>query len=451
MSGRRSRLAHETRVVLLAMLAGLPGVVISLVLLWGGDHPLKVRVTLTAIVVLVWLGVAGSLGDRVARPLHTLSNLLAALREGDFSIRARMGTSGESLGAVHDEINALGETLREQRLGAIEAHALLRTVMLEIDVAVLAFDADRRLRLANRAGERLMGAPATALFGKTAEELRLSHLLDGEGARTVHVELPGTHGRWEMRRAAFRQKGAAASLVLLTDVKRALRDEERQVWQRLVRVLGHEINNSLAPIGSIARELREGHGRSPRDPDWADDVTRGLEVIERRAEALGRFMAAYARLARLPDPVLAPLDVGAWVRRVADLDRRVPVVVEPGPTLSVSGDSDQLDQLLINLVRNAVDASLETRETVALAWKRDAGHVEIVVTDGGPGIARASNLFVPFFTTKPSGTGIGLVLSRQIAEAHGGGVTLVDRAEGSGCRAIVRLPLLGLVAARSEA
>jgi nitrogen fixation/metabolism regulation signal transduction histidine kinase len=443
MTGLRWRLAHEARVVLLAMLAGLPGVALSLILLWGGDYPLKVQVTLTAIVVLVWLGVAGSLADRVARPLHTLSNLLAALREGDFSIRARLGTSGESLGAVHDEINALGETLREQRLGAIEAHALLRTVMLEIDVAVLAFDADGRLRLANRAAERLMGAPPAALFGKSAEELRLSHLLEGEGARTVNVELPGSGGRWEMRRAAFRQKGAAASLVLLTDVKRALRDEERQVWQRLVRVLGHEINNSLAPIGSIARELREGHGRTPQGADWTDDLARGLEVIERRAEALGRFMAAYARLARLPDPVLAPVDVGVWVHRIASLDRRVPVVVEPGPTLSVRGDSDQLDQLLINLVRNAVDASLETSETVALTWKRDTGHVEIVVADAGPGIAQASNLFVPFFTTKPNGTGIGLVLSRQIAEAHGGAVTLVDGAEGRGCRAIVRLPISG--------
>jgi nitrogen fixation/metabolism regulation signal transduction histidine kinase len=449
MSGRRLRPSHETRVVLLATVAGLPGVALSLVLLWGGDHPLKVQVTLTAIVVLVWLGVAGSLGDRVARPLHTLSNLLAALREGDFSIRARMGTSGESLSAVHDEINALGETLREQRLGVIEAHALLRTVMLEIDVAVFAFDADRRLRLANRAGERLLGAPPTALLGKTAEELRLSHLLEGEVASTVNVEGPGTGGRWEMRRATFRQKGAVHALVLLTDVKRALRDEERQVWQRLVRVLGHEINNSLAPIGSIARELREGHGRSPGDPDRVDDVERGLEVIERRADALGRFMAAYARLARLPDPVLAPVDVGAWVRRIASLDRRVPVIVEPGPTLSVSGDSDQLDQLLINLVRNAVDASLEAHETVALTWRRDAGHAEIIVADAGPGIAQASNLFVPFFTTKPNGTGIGLVLSRQIAEAHGGGVTLVDRAEGRGCQAIVRLPIPGFAAGSS--
>jgi nitrogen fixation/metabolism regulation signal transduction histidine kinase len=447
MSGRGPRLAHESRVVLLATVAGLPGVVVSLVLLWGGDHPLKAQVTLTAIVVVVWLGLASSLGDRVARPLQTVANLLAALREGDFSIRARLGTSGETLAAVHDEINALGETLREQRLGAIEAHALLRTVMLEIDVAVFAFDDGSRLRLANRAAERLLDAPPTTLLGETAEELRLSHLLEGEPARTVSIELPGARGPWEMRRAAFRQKGSVHALVLLTDVKRALRDEERQVWQRLVRVLGHEINNSLAPIGSIARELREGRGRSPRDLEWVDDVARGLEVIERRAEGLGRFMAAYARLARLPHPVLTPVDVGAWVRRVASLDRRVPVIVEPGPAASVNGDSDQLDQLLINLVRNAVDASLETSGTVALTWKRDAGHVEVIVTDEGPGIATASNLFVPFFTTKPNGTGIGLVLSRQIAEAHGGAVGLVDREEGRGCRAIVRLPLPGLAGA----
>jgi nitrogen fixation/metabolism regulation signal transduction histidine kinase len=441
MSGGRARLPHEARIALLAGVAGLPGVVVSLVLLWGGDHPLKVQVTLTAIIVLVWLGVTSALRGRVARPLQTIANLLAAIREGDFSIRARMGKSGESVGTVLQEINALAETLREQRLGAIEAHALLRTVMLEIDVAVFAFDADLRLRVANRAAERLLGAPPKAVLGQTAKELRLSHLLEGDGARTVDVELPGAAGRWEMRRAAFRQQGAVHSLFLLTDVKRALRDEERQAWQRLLRVLGHEINNSLAPIGSIARELREGQRRSPREPDWGDDVARGLDVIERRADALGRFMAAYARLARLPDPVLAAVDVGAWVDRIASLDRRVPVVVEPGPSLSVNGDPDQLDQLLINLVRNAVDASLETRGTVTVTWKRDAVNVEISVIDSGPGIAQASNLFVPFFTTKPNGTGIGLVLCRQIAEAHQGALALIDRPEQRGCRATVRLPL----------
>jgi PAS domain S-box-containing protein len=443
MSRRRLGLAHEARVVLQAVVAGLPGVAVSLVLLWGGgDHPLKMQKgALSAIVVLAWLWLASSLGERVARPLHTIANLLAALREGDFSIRARTWTVGKALDAVHDEINALGETLREQRLGAIEAHALLRTVMLEIDVAIFAFDADHRLRLANRAAERLLGAPLQKLLGEPAEQLLLAHLLHEEAARTVNVELPGAGGPWEMQRAAFRQRGAIHVLVLLTDVKRALRAEERQAWQRLVRVLGHEINNSLAPIASIARELREGHGRSPRPPDWVDDVARGLEVIERRAGALGRFMAASARLARLPDPVLAPVDVGVWVRRVASLETRLSVIVEPGPALTVKGDSDQLDQLLINLVRNAVDASLESCGTVAVTWKRDAGHVDVIVSDRGPGIANTSNLFVPFFTTKPNGTGIGLVLCRQIAEAHHGEIALLDREEGPGCRAIVRLPL----------
>jgi nitrogen fixation/metabolism regulation signal transduction histidine kinase len=443
MSGRmRPALSHEARIAVLALVAGLPGVVVSLVLLWSEDHCLKVRVTLTALVLLAWLGIAGTLADRVARPLHTIANLLAALREGDFSIRARSSHTGEALGVVYDEINTVSETLREQRLGAVEAHALLRTVMLEIDVAVFAFDGDRRLRLANRAGERLLASSPGKLLGETADDLRLAPLLEGDAARTVNTELPGGRGPWEMRRAAFRQRGAAHTLVLLTDVHRALRAEERQVWQRLVRVLGHEINNSLAPIGSIARELRRGLGRDPRPSDWDEDAARGLEVVERRAESLGRFLAGYARLARLPAPTLAPVEVGAWIRRVATLDKRVPVAVEPGPEAFVSGDSDQLDQLLINLVRNAVEASLETSGGVALSWKREADQIEVVVTDDGPGIAGASNLFVPFFTTKPDGSGIGLVLSRQIAEAHRGAVDLVDRGSRRGCRAVVRLPVL---------
>jgi two-component system nitrogen regulation sensor histidine kinase NtrY len=257
----------------------------------------------------------------------------------------------------------------------------------------------------------------------------------------MDMTLPGARGRWEVRRTIFRQDGRPHTLLVLADLSKTLREEELKAWQRLVRVLSHEINNSLAPIKSLAGSLQAILDRQPRPPDADEDLQRGLNVIAGRAEALVRFMSSYARLARLPTPQRAPLDVAAWVRRVAALETRLPVHVDGGPAIAIRADGDQLDQLLINLVRNAVDASLETHGGVKLGWSRRNGMLEVRVEDEGPGIESGANLFVPFFTTKPEGSGIGLVLSRQIAEAHGGTITLENRRDAPGCVALVRLPV----------
>src|SRR5919198_196676 len=361
---------YERRIFRLALLGGLPAVVISIALLVHGHYSGKVQWTLGTLIVATWLVVAAMLRERVVRPLQTLSNLLGALREGDYSIRARGAAREDALGLAFLEANVLGETLRSQRLGAMEASTLLRTVMGEIDVAVYAFDDEHRLRLVNRAGSRVLDAAPEQLLG---------------------------------------------------------------------RVLSHEINNSLAPIKSLAASLQAILDRQPRPPDADDDLRHGLNVIAGRAEALARFMSSYSRLARLPTPQRTALDVEAWVRRVAALETRLPIQVKGGPHVAINADGDQLDQMLINLVRNAVDASLQTQGRVSLGWARRNGMLEVRVEDEGPGIQSGANLFVPFFTTKPEGSGIGLVLSRQIAEAHGGTLILQNRGRTPGTSAICRL------------
>ena len=432
---------HEGRVFRLALLGGLPAVAISLTLLFTGDHPPRTQWTLSALIVIVWLVVAALLRERVVRPLQTLSNLLGALREGDYSIRARGADRADALGLAFLEANVLGETLRSQRLGALEATALLRTVMAEIDVAVYAFDENEKLRLVNRAGARVLHQHSERLLGRTAEQVGLDVALRGETPRALDIDLPGARGRWEARRSVFRQDGKPHTLLVLADLSKTLREEELKAWQRLVRVLSHEINNSLAPIKSIAGSLQSILDRQPAPADANADLKRGLNVIAGRADALVRFMSSYARLARLPTPVLQPLDVGAWVKRVAALETRLPVNVDAGPDVAVYADGDQLDQLLINLVRNAADASLETGGQVTMSWERRNGAIEVRVEDEGRGIESGANLFVPFYTTKPEGSGIGLVLSRQIAEAHGGTITLENRSGRPGCVAVVKLPL----------
>jgi PAS domain S-box-containing protein len=421
--------------------AGLPAVLVACWILWTGDYPLRVRLTFTLFAAGAWLLGAVLLRERVIRPLQTISNLLAALREGDYSIRARGASASDALGLALLEVNALSETLRGQRLRELEATALLRRVIEEIDVAVFAFDGDHRLRLVNRGGERLLGQPSERLIGKPSDLLGLSDWLEGESPRTFEKTFPGGAGRWEVRSGTFRQDGLPHQLLVISDLSRVLRAEERSAWQRLVRVLGHEINNSLAPIKSIAGSLRNLAARPSRPADWENDLRSGLEVIEGRSEALGRFMGAYARLARLPQPRRASVDVATWIGRVAALETRLEVKVNAGPAVSVTADGDQLDQLLINLVRNATDAALETGGGVEIGWRTTAGVLEVMVEDDGPGLPDPGNLFVPFFTTKASGSGIGLVLSRQIAEAHGGALALEPRRQRRGARAHLRLPL----------
>jgi len=339
-------------------------------------------------------------------------------------------------------VNRLTETLRARRLDSVEAEALLRRVIAEIHAAIFAFDAAGALQLVNRAGEALLGRPADRLIGSAAADLGLERYLDGPGERIEEVVFPGASGRWEIRRRAFRQGGRPHDLLVINDLSAVLREEERQAWRRLVRVLSHEINNSLAPIKSIAESLRGMLDRGPRDHGETDeDFARGLAIIGDRSESLRRFMASYARLARLPPPSLAPVRVAALVNRAAALERRHAVTILEGPDVAVRADADQVEQLLINVVTNAVDAVVETGGDVTITWAVDRSAVEIRVDDAGPGLPDPSNLFVPFFTTKPGGSGIGLVLSRQIAEAHGGTLSVENRRDRPGCTARCRLPL----------
>ena len=435
------RFSYEGRLTWLTLAAVVPAIVVALALLWFGDYSVKVQWTLTILIVGCFLVFVSSAREQTIRPLQTMSNLLAALREGDYSIRARGARGGNALGEVLLEINSLGETLRLQRLGAFEATALLRTIMSEIDVAVFTFDPKRRLRLVNRAGETLLGRPMDKLLGKTADELGLNRCLEANEDEPLTLNFAGASGRWGVRRSTFREEGLPHELLVLTDLSRTLREEERRAWQRIVRVLGHEMNNSLAPIKSLAASLESLMRRNPLPPDWKDDASAGLHSIASRADSLSRFLQAYTRLTKLPPPQKQHVDLGELVQRVVDLEPRLHVKVMPGPKTVIRADAAQIEQALINLVHNAVDAALETHGEVSIGWREKEDAVEIFVQDEGPGIMNPANLFVPFFTTKPEGSGIGLPLSRQIAEAHGGSLALTNRKGGKGAEALLQLPL----------
>ena len=435
-------ISHDQRVFLLALAGGLPALAVALFLLFHGTHTVREEWTFTFLIVSCWLAFGFAVRERVVSPLRTLANLLEALREGDYSIRARVDSPDTPMGEVMQQVNAMAVTLRMQRLGALEATALLRKVMEEIEVAIFAFDPGQSLRLVNRGGERLLAQPAERLIARDATSLGLAEYLVGDPEQTLARSFPGAAGRWGIKRSSFREGGVPHQLLVLTDLTRALREEELQAWQRLVRVLGHELNNSLTPIKSIARSLETLLKADPLPEDWGDDMSRGLNVIASRSEALSRFMSSYARLAKLPPPRFAPIETTALLHRVILLEQRMHLFYEESAPLTIQGDADQLEQALINLIRNAVDAALETGGRVFARVERLHAAIAIVVRDEGPGLSNTANLFVPFFTTKRGGSGIGLVLCRQIAEAHSGSVTLKNSAEGPGCEARLDLACL---------
>ena len=425
----------------MALAGGLPAIAACAILLALGGYSARTQWTIDLLVVLCWLGFCFAARGRVAGPLRTLANLLEALREGDYSIRARVGDPREPMGEVMQQVNAMAATLRDQRLGALEATALLRKVMEEIEVAAFAFDPRQSLRLVNRAGERLLAQPAERLLALDASSLGLGEYLTGAAEHTIQRSFPGGTGRWGIRRSQFREGGLPHQLLVVTDLTRPLREEELKAWQRLVRVLGHELNNSLTPIKSIAQSLEALLKADPRPEDWSDDMSRGLNVIATRSESLSRFMSSYARLAKLPPPKFAAIELGAILRHAVSLETRTVVFFEESSPITIQGDADQLEQALINLIRNAVDAAGTTGGRVFVRHQHNATNVEMIVRDEGPGLPNTANLFVPFFTTKRGGSGIGLVLSRQIAEAHNGTLTLRNAADGPGCEAIIALPL----------
>jgi nitrogen fixation/metabolism regulation signal transduction histidine kinase len=376
----------------------------------------------------------------VTRVLYLAANLLGALHEGDYSIRGTGARPGSAADLVMKEINSLGNTLQRQRSEAVESTALLTSVMGAIDVAVFAFDMEERLVLANPAAERLLNRRGGAIVGSDARALRLERYLTGETRRLIEGAFGAAGGRFELRRSTFYRDGKPHQLLVFADLSRALREEQQLAWQRIVRVLSHEINNSLTPIKSIAHSIKRMISRIP-DVPRAAEIQDGLNLIETRSGALGRFLRQYAQLAKLPKPQERPIRILPLVRRIAELENRLPIQLQADGDVQVEADPDQLEQLLINIVRNAVDATMETNGQVRVGWRPLDGYLEVTVEDEGPGLPDTSNLFVPFFTTKPQGSGIGLALSRQIAEAHGGTLSLENRSGAKGCVATLRLPL----------
>lgn len=430
----------EQRLRGIALALAVPGLGFGVALIWMAQVSPVLKACLFILLVLAMSGLLAYLEEVVTTPLRGLANVVESYRAGDYTVRGRRATTGDALGDLVNEVNSLGSTLHQQRLRALEATALLDKLVSGIDVAVLAFDATHRLRLLNPAGGRLLDvAPAQAL-GRNAVDLALEEFLVDAPAPRIVNSIAGRAGRWQVTHGTFREGGVAQHLLILADVRQALREEERAAWQRLIRVIGHEVNNSLTPIRSLAQTLESLLREAlPEDATRADALD-ALRVISGRTEALGRFLAQYSRLARLPAPRPRWVRMAPLLARIAALDAEHPVQWRTESGLEACVDEDQLEQALINLIKNAIEAQGGHSAGVSVLAQTRGEALVVEVSDTGPGIASTENLFVPFFTTKPGGSGVGLALSRQIAEGHGGTLALENRSDARGAIATLVIP-----------
>jgi two-component system nitrogen regulation sensor histidine kinase NtrY len=437
----RRRRSAVRRAWLYCLLLTLPGLIFAAVYLYQTEISLAPALLLSGCLLLYLLVIAAALIEGLIRPIQTLSNVVSSLREGDYSFRARGAGTGDAFGELAAEVNALANLLQKQRVRSLEATALLARILEVMHAPLFAFDRENLLQLVNNAGVKLLGLTHARSFGHSARELGLEELLAAPD-QSIH-SFGGRSTRWLLRKAIFRQDGAPHTLLLLADVSLPLQEEEQIAWKRLIRVLGHELSNSLAPIKSIAGSLLARVDNMKGEDATLRDFRRGLGVVESRADSLHRFVQSYRLLAQLPPPNFKHVALGPLLERVVLLEQRLPVQLDPGPSVTLDADPDQLEQMLINLLRNAVDASLANGdEPVRVSWRLDDSALLVAIEDRGMGIANAENLFVPFYTTKPAGSGVGLALAQQIARAHGGEISLVNREDGDGARATIRLPLL---------
>jgi nitrogen fixation/metabolism regulation signal transduction histidine kinase len=439
-SSSSRRLPTESKLVLLAALALVP-VGLLLAVLWLQPALTQAaKLLLSAAAVVSVLLIAMAIRHSFVHQLRTLNTLIEAIRLDDYSMRGTLARESGDLAELYQQINALTQQLQRSRQDEKELRGLLERVVAQLNVAVIAYDEEGRIVLVNHLSEKLLAKPGTELIGSTIKEHQLDQVLPSQGSQVLEHQFPGARGRWQLSHQTYVHNGKTGHLLFIADLELVLSEEEIKAWQRLIRVIAHEVNNSLTPITSLCQTLGSVLSRHP-EMEQQQDLLQGLDVISERAHNLKRFISDYARIARLPEAQKKQFELHPLIERIHAIyhDHKLHIALPEFPIL-LFGDLAQLEQVLINLVKNALEANGDVAKAVTLQVSVSAGYCTVTISDEGPGIANAANLFVPFYTTKPQGAGIGLALSRRIVTSHGGDLQLRNRDDGRGAMATLVLP-----------
>lgn len=428
----------STKIYTLVLAASLPSYVVAIVLLWQIDYSAYAKFFFTTLLSLSVFGIALLVRQQLKYQFQTLSNLVEAIRGGDFTLRGKARNEDDALAELTGQINLLSSSLSEQRIASEEAYRLLDKAIAHINVAIFAFDINEKITLVNPAAGRLFACDFNMLFGQKADELGLAEFLVGEQSQLKEHIFPGGSGRWQIRLDSYRDKGIQSKLLFITDLKAVLREEELKAWKNLIKVISHEVNNSLYPISSISQTLSHLANNVSDEFEAKQDVVDGLKVIGERANNLTGFIKRYAQVAKLPEPhkqLFTIAQLSAHIVLLKTHANEITLNDECDLAMEVFADLSMFEQVMINLLKNALEAG----SPVVFSWGENEHAKWFHISDNGSGIKNPANLFVPFYSTKPSGSGIGLVLCQQIIDKHNGTISIQNKEEG-GCVVKITIP-----------
>ena len=433
----------EQQLVRLALCTSVP---LLLILLWT-----MVYGGISIWLILLTLLVSGGLISYTAYLIHrkltyqfrSVSNLVSTMAHGDYSLRARRANGSGAVNELTLAVNTLAERLSHQRWESIESQLLLQTIIEHIDVAILALNESGELRLLNPAARTLLNTENNDATSSLQGQLSFLQTFTSGEHQVVELSFGHQQGRFNIHVEEFREAGKQHKLLFITDVRRLLRREENKAWQSLVRVISHEINNSLSPIASLSQTLMRLIQKQPEHIAGREDLLAGLNIISERATGLGQFIDSYKQLAKLPEPQKQPTSIFSMINKVCALLKETTIEIETADDVIIDIDPLQMEQVMINLLKNAVEAMAHTnpRGRIYIAWTVKEAMFQLTLCDEGCGISNLDNMFVPFYSTKKHGTGIGLVLCRQIIEAHDGRITITNQTNAPGCCVRIELPL----------
>lgn len=436
-SSRKKELSYENRILRLALAIGLLPLLVLIVMLYQASLSIYLKLLITSLTLAFVTFSAFEIRRLITAQLRRATNLMDALSHGDFSLRAVIRGENSALNEFNHLLNSLADTMTQQSLVSRERQILLHKVIDQIDVAIVAVDHQDCISLMNPAAEKLLDATFSHLQGAPIKTLGLQDVLTNDYRQVIEFEIKQHRKKVYLHSDEYFEQGKRHRLIFITDIQEILRDEERNAWQRLLRVLSHEINNSLAPIASISESLYSSTLQESTTLE-PSDFQQGLAVISERSHHLNDFIKRYQQLSKLPDPSKSIVNVHHVLSSTVALFDDV-LMNDVDESLTCFVDESQLQQVLVNLIKNALQAcepSMATEKTT-IGVTSKPGQLEITVTDNGCGITNMDNIFVPFYTTKQTGSGIGLVMSRQIMRNHGGDLHLNNRQKSTGVIATV--------------